>query len=90
MMNSYNIIPSSLPPPPLISSPPPPLPPPGTVEVFGSWTKVAPRLDAETLAADLERQLAEAIGEHEQNAVTIVAGGKKAARSGFYPPGESH
>ena len=57
--------------------------------MFGSWNKIAPRMDGSTLDTDVEKQLAEAIGEPERPTVTVMSS-SSGARTGFHPPGESH
>ena len=54
----------------------------GMVEVFGSWNKVAPQLG---MAFDVEKQLEEAMREHEPfSSVTVVSTGNT-AKTGFHP-----
>lgn len=54
----------------------------GVVEVFGSWSKVAPRLDVGNF--EVEKQLEEAMREHESTTSTVVAAGNT-AKTGFHP-----
>ena len=62
---------------------PPPIPPcSGIVEVFGSWGKVAPRLDVTNF--EVEKQLEEAMKEHESMTSTVVSTGNT-AKTGFHP-----
>lgn len=54
----------------------------GGIEVFGSWSKVAPRLDVGNF--EVEKQLEEAMREHESTTSTVVAAGNT-AKTGFHP-----
>lgn len=57
----------------------------GVLEVFGSWNKVAPRLDVSTLEAEVEKELADAMGEDSQE-VTKVISSSRGAKRGFHTP----
>ena len=57
----------------------------GVLEVFGSWNKVAPRLESATFEVEVEKQLEEAMFEQEGQSITVVASDTR-ARTGFYPP----
>lgn len=60
----------------------------GMVEVYGSWNKVAPRLEANQ-TCDIAEQLAEAIADHTLSAaskphITMATGGNnKITKTGF-------
>ena len=58
----------------------------GVLEVFGSWTKVAPHYEGAPFEGELERQLQDAMGEHETSSITIVAKESR-IKTGFSPPG---
>lgn len=55
------------------------------MEVFGSWKKVAPRLESSTFETEVEKQLEEAMTEHESQSITVVATSGTTTKTGFYP-----
>ena len=61
----------------------------GVVEVFGSWKKVAPHLESSVFEAEVEKQLEEAMTEHDSHSITVVATGTESAKTGFYTLDES-
>lgn len=61
----------------------------GVVEVFGSWKKVAPHLESSVFDVDVEKQLEEAMTEHDSQSITVVATGATSAKTGFYTHDES-
>ena len=61
----------------------------GVVEVFGSWKKVAPHLESSVFEAEVEKQLEEAMAEHDSHSITVVATGGNSAKTGFYTLDES-
>ena len=59
----------------------------GVVEVYGSWKKMAPRLEASQMT-DVEQQMAEAIGDHTsppstQPQVTMATRRSSHTKTGF-------
>ena len=55
------------------------------MEVFGSWKKVAPCLESSTFEAEVEKQLEEAMTEHESQSITVMATSSTTTKTGFYP-----
>ena len=58
---------------------------PGMLEVFGSWSKVAPHYEGAPFEGELERQLQDAMGEQEPKSVIVTQ--DITVKSGFSPPG---
>lgn len=54
------------------------------MEVFGSWKKVAPRLESSIFELEVEKQLEEAMAEHDTHSVTIVSSSSTSAKTGFH------
>ena len=53
--------------------------------MYGSWKKVAPRLESSTFDSEVEKQLKEAMTDHDSQSITVVASGGNSTRTGFYP-----
>lgn len=51
--------------------------------MFGSWKKVAPRLESSIFEAEVEKQLEEAMSDHDTQSVTVVATGGISVKTGF-------
>lgn len=58
----------------------------GMLEVFGSWSRVAPHYEGGEFEEELERQLQDAMGEQEPNSITIITR-DTSVKTGFSPPG---
>ena len=58
------------------------------VEVYGSWKKVAPHLESSVFDSEVEKQLEEAMTDHDSHTVTVVTSGGNSTKTGFYPLGE--
>ena len=57
----------------------------GVVEVYGSWKKVAPRLESSVFESEVEKQLEEAMTDHDSHTITVVTSGGNSTKTGFYP-----
>ena len=57
----------------------------GVVEVYGSWKKVAPRLESSVFDSEVEKQLEEAMTDHDSHTITMVTSGGNSTKTGFYP-----
>ena len=64
----------------------------GVVEVYGSWKKVAPRLESSVFELEVEKQLEEAMAEQDTHcSVTIVStSSSSAAKTGFHTHDEDY
>ena len=51
--------------------------------MFGSWKKVAPRLESSIFETEVEKQLEEAMSDHDSQSITVVATGGNSAKTGF-------
>ena len=66
----------------------------GILEVYGSWKKVAPQLEASQMA-DVERKLAEAIDDHQHSShpsqpqVTMATQRSSQTKTGFHTPNDA-
>ena len=57
--------------------------------MYGSWKKVAPRLESSVFDAEVEKQLEEAMTDHDSQSITVVASGGNSTKTGFYTIDES-
>lgn len=53
--------------------------------MYGSWKKVAPRLESSVFDTEVEKQLEEAMTDHDTQSITVVASGGNSTKTGFYP-----
>ncbi len=61
----------------------------GVLEIFGSWSKLAPHFEGAPFEGELEKQLQDAMGEQDSssNSVTVVTTkGDSNVKTGFSPP----